>query len=204
MRSVLFTATALALSISCNNRRTGDTGMADSGGAGGLSVHDTMPSAAADAAVPGAAMTPAAILSELNVANTMEVQLSNLAAKKASSPKVKQVAKKLADDHTKNRTETRALAEKLHVTLAPATAGKGSTAHSVVMPAELEGKSGPEFDRAFVQHEIEDHQSDIDKIQGQMIPAAQNPEVKAYLEKTATAMQGHLASLQAVQRQLGN
>ena len=38
----------------------------------------------------------------------------------------------------------------------------------------------------------------------QIMPSLQNEEVKAYLQKTLTAMQGHLSSLQKVQQQLGS
>ncbi len=215
MRTVLFPAAALALLTFCtpgNNRQSGETGMA--GGAGGQSSSDTMASssaansssAAADTATNNAASpaTPAAILSQLSMANTMEIQLSKMAQKKASSPKVKQVAAKLLADHSKNEAQLKALAKQLNVTLTPSAGGNPTAADSAAMPSELQGKSGAQFDQAFVQHEIDDHQSNIEKIQTQMLPSAQNAQVKSYLQKTVTAMQGHLASLQQAQKQLSS
>lgn len=215
MRTVLFPAAALALLTFCtpgNNRQSGDTGMA--GGAGGQSSSDTMAStssansasAAADTATNNAASptTPAAILSQLSMANTMEIQLTKMAQKKASSPKVKQVAAKLLADHSKNEAQLKTLAKQLNVTLTPSAGADPSAADSAAMPSELQGKSGAEFDQAFVQHEIDDHQSNIQKIQNQMLPSAQNAQVKSYLQKTVTAMQGHLASLQQAQKQLSS
>jgi putative membrane protein len=70
------------------------------------------------------------------------------------------------------------------------------------MPAELQGKTGAEFDRAFVQHQIQLHQSNIQKIQNQMLPAVQEPQLKAYLQKTVKAMQGHLATLEQTEQQI--
>jgi putative membrane protein len=204
MRSSLLPAAALALLTFCspaNNRRNNETGMAQDG-AGGLSAHDTMPSAAAESTAAGAGMpSPASILSQLDVANTTEIQLSTLAGRKASSPRVKQIAKKLAADHAKNREEARALAQKLNLNLTPA-AGQASAGDSTALPPEIQGKSGPAFDKAFVEHEVQDHQANIDKIQNQLLPAAQNPELKAYLQKTLTAIQGHLAALKQVDQQL--
>jgi len=215
MRTVLFPAAALALLTFCtpgNNRQSGETGMA--GGAGGQSSSDTMASsssansssAAADTATNNAASptTPAAILSQLSMANTMEIQLSKMAQKKASSPKVKQVAAKLLADHSKNEAQLKTLAKQLNVTLTPSAGGNPTAADSAAMPSELQGKSGAQFDQAFVQHEIDDHQSNIEKIQTQMLPSAQNAQVKSYLQKTVTAMQGHLASLQQAQKQLSS
>jgi putative membrane protein len=192
MRSLLIPAAALVLLTFCSpdrDRQNRETGM------GGATDSTTPPGETTPA--------PAAILSQLNVANTKEIQLAGLAAKKATSPQVKQVAQKLATDHTKNRAQLRALAQKLNLNLTSAQGANVAAADSVALPPDLQGKSGAEFDKAFVQHEIEDHQANIDKIRGQMIPGAQNEEVKAYLQKTVTDMEGHLAVLKRVQQQIG-
>lgn len=200
MRSVLFPAAALALLTFCspgNNRRTGETGMAADTAA--------RPATDSTATAPGGeAVTPAAILSQLYEANTTEIQVSRLAAKKATSPAVKRVAAKLAADHAKNLEEERALAQKLNISLTPATGAEASAADSSALPSDLQGKTGPDFDRAFVELEIKGHEDNIQKIQTQLLPAASNAEVKAYIQKTLTAIQGHLASLKQVQQQLGS
>ncbi|HEX2250829.1 MAG TPA: DUF4142 domain-containing protein [Gemmatimonadales bacterium] len=147
---------------------------------------------------------PAGVLSQLNVSNTTEIQLSNLATRKASAPGVKQIAQKLATDHTRNREQLRALAKQLKVNLVPAQGGSVSAADSVAMPSDLEGKSGAEFDRAFIEHEIEDHQTNIQRIETQLLPTAESQQIKEYLGKTLTEMKGHLASLQQVRQQLGS
>jgi len=208
MKTLWLPAAALGLLLACSsgeNRRGGDTGMADSA-PGGMSSHDTMSmSGDSSTAVSGnTAVTPEGVLSQMNVANTTEIQVSTLASKKASSAAVKQIARKLQADHTKNRQEVKALAQKLNVNLTPAQGGSVSAADSAAMPAELQGKSGSDFDKAFVQHEIDDHKANIEKIETQIMPSLQNEQVKAYMQKTLTAMQGHLSSLQKVQQQLGS
>ncbi len=200
----------LALLVSCSpDRRSSDTGMVE-GGAGGLSTRDTMPSTPdtlsftrADSGKTGASSAPAAILSEMDVANTSEIQLSTVAARKARSPKVKQIARRLAADHAKNREELRALAQKLNVTLTPGRGSSVSATDGAASPVDLRAMSGRNFDHAFLDHEIEDHQADIEKLQTQAIPSVQNADIKAYLQKTVTEMQNHLSSLKQVQKQLG-
>jgi putative membrane protein len=175
---------------------------------GGMSSRDTAPSSAPAPAgtgdTGGASATPPAILSQMNVANTMEIQLSRIAAKQASSPAVKRIANKLVTDHSKNRQEVTALAKKLNVSMTPAAGGNISASDSAAMPAELQGKSGAEFDKAFVQHQIQLHQSNIEKIQGQMLPTVQEPQLKAYLQKTVKDMQAHLAALQQTEQQMSS
>jgi putative membrane protein len=208
MRVLVPPLAALVLLVSCsseNDRRSGDTGMADTA-SGGLSTHDTMPTAVSDSgSVSGnGEATPAAVLSQMNVANTTEIQLSTLATKKASSPQVKQIARKLVADHTKNREQVRALAQKVNVTLTPAQGGSISSGDSVAMPQDLQSLSGAGFDKAFIQYQIDAHESNIHRIQNQTLPAVQNEQIKTYLQKTVTDMQGHLATLQQIQQQLGS
>ena len=209
MRSTLLPAAALALLTFCGpgNDRQNDTGMANDA-VGGMSSRDTAPSSApapAGADTGGSAeATPPAILSQMNVANTMEIQLSRMASKQATTPAVKRIATQLVTDHSKNRQEVTALAKKLNVSLTPASGGNVSASDSAAMPAELQGASGAEFDRAFVQHQIQLHQNNIQKIQGQLLPAVQEPQLKAYLQKTLKAMQGHLATLEKTEQQLSS
>ncbi len=205
MNFPLLSVAALLLVAACSprdDRRTGDTGMTGDA-PGTMSSRDTAPSPPATGADAEAATTPAAILSQMNVANTTEIQLARMAAKKASSRDVKRIAEKLAVDHSKNREQVRALAQKLNAPLTPAAGGDVSAADSAAMPADLQGKTGTDFDRAFVQHEIQGHQSNIEKIESQLLPAAQDPQIKAYLQKTLTDMQAHLASLNEVEQKLG-
>ena len=206
MKTFWIPGTILILSLACSsgdNRRGGDTGMADSA-AGGMSSHDTMPTDSSPAVGGNTSVTPEGVLSQLNVANTTEIQLASVAAKKARSAQVKQIARKLVTDHTKNRDQLRALAQKLNVKLTSSQGGSVSAADSAAMPADLQTKSGADFDRAFVQHEIDDHQSNIEKIEGQILPSMQDEQVKSYLQKTVAEMQGHLSSLQKLQQQLGS
>ncbi|MFL5402368.1 MAG: DUF4142 domain-containing protein [Gemmatimonadales bacterium] len=163
--------------------------------AGGLSSTDT--------AAPGgeSTVTPSAILSQLNVANTAEIQLGTLVAKQASSRQVQELARKLAADHAKNRQELRALAQKLNVSLIPSQGGEVKAGTG--FPPDLQGKTGPDFDQAFVQHEIEDHEANIEKIRNQLLPAVQDQQIRAYLQQTVSDMEAHLAALQRVSQQVG-
>lgn len=218
MRFLPFRAAALALLTFCtpgnNDRRAGaaggpESGMASDSGAGGMSSQDTMASAGGASAVgesastssgAGGAMTATAMLSQVHVANAAEIRLAKKAESSGRSPAVKRIARKLETDHTQNQQELDALAKQVNVTITDAAGG--AAPGDTVPPPELAGKTGTAFDRAYLEHEIQDHQSNIDKIQSQMIPAASNPQVKSYLQKTVTAMEGHLKALQQVQQQV--
>ena len=197
-------ATALVLLTFCSPRNDNQGGSESaSNDAGGMSSHDTMPMAAPPAdTTSNPASTPAAILSQMNVANTTEIQLARMATKKASSPAVKQLAQKLAAEHTKNRQEVMALAKKMNVSLTPQSGGSVSPADSAAVPSDLRTTSGAQFDKAFVEQQIGDHESNIQKIQSQMLPSVQDAQLKTYLQKTVSDMKGHLSSLQQTQKKL--
>jgi putative membrane protein len=107
-------------------------------------------------------------------------------------------------DHTKNREEVRALAQKVNVTLTPTQGGSISSADSAALPQDLQNLSGAAFDKAWLRHQIEAHNTNIQRIQNQTLPAVQDPRIKTYLQKTLTDMQTHLASLEHAEQQLGS
>jgi putative membrane protein len=197
-------ASALLLLTFCSPRSDNQAGSESaSNGAGGMSSHDTMPMAAPPSdTTSNPASTPAAILSQMNVANTTEIQLARMATKKASSPAVKQLAQKLVAEHTKNRQEVMALAKKMNVSLTPQSGGSVTPVDSAAVPSDLRTASGAQFDKAFVEQQISDHESNIQKIQSQMLPSVQDAQLKTYLQKTVSDMKGHLSSLQQTQKKL--
>src|SRR4051794_4421215 len=140
-------AAALLLLTFCSPRSDNQAGSESaSNGAGGMSSHDTVPMAAPPAdTTSNPAATPAAILSQMNVANTTEIQLARMAAKKASSPAVKQLAQKLAADHTKNRQQVISLAKQMKVSLTPQSGGSVTSLDSAAVPSDFRTASGAEF-----------------------------------------------------------
>ena len=59
----------------------------------------------------------------------------------------------------------------------------------------------PFLDTAFVNHEVQDHQTDIADAQ-KSAAAAQNPDLKALVEKSIPELQKHLDAAQALQKKL--
>lgn len=170
----------------------------------GMIASDTTAPNRGDSAATIAALTPAAILSQLYLANTSEIGLAELAAKKAATPQVKRIARKLATARARSSEDLMALAQRLALPLTPERGGSVSAADSVARPLELRARTGVDFDRAFILYEINAHQSNIGKIRTQLLPATRNAQVRTYLEKTLAEMEAHLASLKQAQQQLSS
>jgi putative membrane protein len=120
-----------------------------------------------------------------------EVQVSQLAASKATDPQVKSYASMLVDQHTAANNELVKIANAKGVEL-PA-APKRSLRREV---EQLGKKSGAEFDREYVrQVGIKAHQKDI-KLFEKASKDAKDAELKAFVDKTLPVLRDHLAQAQ--------
>jgi putative membrane protein len=68
---------------------------------------------------------------------------------------------------------------------------------------KLQGLNGKEFDQAYVQAMVDGHQQVLDTLENQLIPAAQDPGLKAQLEKEQKVVQTHLDHAKKLSDSLG-
>jgi putative membrane protein len=149
----------------------------------------------------GQALDDPTIVAIFDAANTADIETGALAAKRAQSKDVREYGAMIAHDHEAVRQLGRDLAKKLGVTPTPPAGDPSAKTQAEVMAA-LRAKHGAEFDRALLQHEVAFHTSVIDAIQTTLLPAIQNKELKALVEKVAPAFQAHLLVAQRLERQV--
>lgn len=148
------------------------------------------------AAAQGPSLDDATIVAIFDGANTADIETGALAEARGSAKEVRDFGAMLARDHKMVRQQGRDLAAKLGVTPTPPK-DEGAKDHAAAM-AQLRSLKGAEFDRAFLRHEVEFHQAVIDAINGTLLPAIQNGELKALVEKVAPAFQAHMAMAQEI------
>ena len=186
---------------------TGSPGMSGSPGAGGRDANaaanlNTLPPTAAGtmaaaSGVPGAG-TPQPLdagerrfVTEAAAGGMFEVQVSKLAADKASDPAVKTFAAMLVTDHGNANDELKAFASAHGVTL-PTSLPKDLQAQV----DRLQKASGKDFDKQYAQIVgVRDHREDIARFE-KASSAAKNPELKAWVDKTLPTLKEHLAAAQ--------
>jgi putative membrane protein len=126
-------------------------------------------------------------VSESGMAGLAEVLMSNLALQKASNAGVKAFAQRMVTDHSKTSEELSQFA----------------TAKGLALPTELEGPpeialghlnslSGAEFDKAYMQHMIEDHQNAVADFEKASTNAA-DLDLRAWAGRTLPALHEHLS-----------
>jgi len=123
-----------------------------------------------------------------------EVQLGQLAAQKASSPQVKEFAQRMVTDHSQANQELMQVAKQ----------------QGVVVPTQLDSKernemdtlrnlSGAQFDSAYMQHMLQDHQKDVADFQKQA-QSGSDPALKAFAQKSLPILQQHLQMAQSINK----
>ena len=147
------------------------------------------------------ALDDATIVAIFDAANTADIETGTLAQKQGSAKDVREFGAMLARDHKMVRQQGRDLAAKLGVTPTPPKVDQGAKDHAAAM-TQLRALKGVEFDRAFLQHEVAFHQAVIDAINGTLLPAIKNEEVKALVVKVAPAFQAHMVMAQQLEKKL--
>jgi putative membrane protein len=135
-------------------------------------------------------------------ANAIDSTAGELAKQKGSSQAVKDFAQTMITDHTGVNKQAVALATKLSVTPQDNDVSRGLQSDADRSNASLQGMSGAAFDKAYIDHEVTYHQAVLDALDRQLIPGAQNAELKALLEQVRPAVAAHLERAKQIQGQM--
>lgn len=136
-------------------------------------------------------------------ANSIDSAFAELAKTRARSASVKSFAQTMITDHGAVNRQAVQLAQRLNVTPQVNDVSRQLQQAADVARAGLESKSGAEFDRAYMQREVEYHQAVADALDQTLIPGAQNAELKALLQSARPAFAAHLEHAKKIQSSLG-
>jgi putative membrane protein len=146
--------------------------------------------AARDAVSVRIALDDATIVAIYDAANTADIETGQLGATKATSQQIRDFGAMLVKAHNGARQQGRDLAKKLGVKPTPPANDPSAAQHAAAMK-QLRSLSGTAFDRAFLEHEIAYHKAVIAAVQGTLLPAIQNAELKAMVTNVAPVFVQH-------------
>jgi putative membrane protein len=115
----------------------------------------------------------------------MEVELGKLAQEKGQSERVKEFGSRMERDHSKANDELKNIAQQNNIQLPDSMLEK----HREHVD-ELKELSGEEFDKAYMELMVEDHEEDVELFED----AAENyeiQEVRTWAEKTLSVLRDH-------------
>jgi len=162
------------------------------------------PVAASHTGQPAAAHTldDAMIFAIIDEVNSVDIWTARLGAKKCHAQDVCELARMVARDHEQVQQMMRDLARKLAITPVPPDNDSNAQDHAKAI-ALLQDKSGADFDRAYLLHEIEFHRAAVNALKQTLLPTIQNVEFKALVEKVLPGFEHHLAETDEVAHKLG-
>ena len=186
-RSGLFAAALCALlAAGCSGERGADQtargGAADAGAA---------------ATVPAGSLDDAEILAVVRTVNSAEVAAAELATERAAAGETRQYAQHVMEDHSKGNQQVATLA----AAIPPRDNALSMTLREqgAADLEKLEQQSGEQFDRTFVVAQARMHQQVLDTIDEQLLPAADDQQLRMLLQTTREKVAMHLEHAQELQ-----
>ncbi len=156
----------------------------------------------AQTSTTGSAPNDAQIAMIAVVADTVDIDAGKMAEKRATNKEVKAFAETMVRDHTAVNTKATALAKKLGVTPEESATSKSLKSDGDKEMAKLEGMSGAEFDKAYVDNEVSYHEAVIGVLDKTLIPNTKNAELKDLLESARPIFASHLEHAKQLQKSL--
>lgn len=150
-----------------------------------------------------AAVTDANIGSFAQTYNTGAVQISQLAVTRSTNPAVRSFAQMLAQDHNAANQELAKILSSQRIQPAPSSMTQEVQNFNSQAMASLQTRSGADFDRAYLDSEISEHQWVISQLDNVLIPQAKDKELRNYLKAGRTLEAKHLQEAQQLRSSLG-
>jgi putative membrane protein len=205
-RHALVALVALGVVVGCRSNR------ADAANRG--NVPDTTATAMAnenpnnDGSPDNSAWSDTKILRIAMTANTLDSLAGTFALQSATTPAVKEFAQTMIRDHGSANKQAKALQARAHIADSMHVNGDDAAQKMVRDAAdhqsELRKLAGLEFDKAYIDREIDMHQDVLDAIEDDLVKHAQNAELRTYLESARGVVASHLERAKALKDQLGN
>lgn len=147
----------------------------------------------------GQKLTDGQIAAVVLAADGAEMNQAKMAEKKSRNKKVKGFAHHMLSDHGKNEHALASMDKKTKMIPEQSDLSQSMTTQAEQTAKQLQEMSGKEFDKAYIDAQVQQHQALLDTMNNQLIPNAQNPKLKAMLDKTAKTVSSHLEQAKRIQ-----
>lgn len=153
-----------------------------------------------------AAQTPklsdAQIIGVMQAINRAEIRQAELAMARSADPQVLMTAEQLANEHREMSMRLARLAEGLGARPQPSDLSRKLEQMVQQATDRLRELSGAEFNRGYLQTQVLLHQTALDVVQQELIPAARSENLKRMLQVAAPHLHHHLQQAKMAQDSL--
>ena len=131
--------------------------------------------------------------------NDGEIQTSQVALTNATSQQVRDFAQMMIDDHTNANKQLQANGYVMHEN--PVTMVLNADVNRRL--GDLRGRSGSDFDRHYIAHQIDLHQTALETLRTTLQPSAREENLRQTLNVMRQSVEMHLEQARAIQAQIG-
>jgi len=147
-------------------------------------------------------MSDANIMAHMIVGDSLEIEMSRLAAERAGDPEVREFARMLVDEHSRHLTTSLEMARDEDIGSVPAPGDR----HAVTLRRQLSQLramgSTPALDRAFLRYQIRHHDHELQGLRA-MRPAARDDDLEQHIDETLPVIERHLGRARELGSRLG-
>jgi putative membrane protein len=170
----------------------GEGGGMTEGGAGGLG------GAGGEGGGVTAQLTDAQIIRVAELANAGEVTEGNIALDRAQSNQVQDFAQMMVTDHTEGRTQLQTFATDNSITPQASEIATTLQNEADAQVEQLNNASDQDFDATYMDIQVAAHTEVLMLFDEQLIPSADDPDLKALLTAQRNVVADHLDDAQAI------
>jgi putative membrane protein len=136
-------------------------------------------------------ITSGQILQVLYALNQGEIEQAELALQRSNDPEVYKTAQLIIKDHMASNQRIAAVAQAVGIELEESPLSRGMQVQAGAIKEGLEELSGAEFDRAYLENQVELHDLALETARSQLLPNAQDPQVRYLLITAAPKLELH-------------
>ena len=145
-------------------------------------------------------LSDAQVVAIADLVNNAEIQQAELAQSKSQRPEVVNYAAMMIRDHGLDRQKL----ETLGLSSVSSPVSQMLSAQGQQTLSKLESASGADFDRTYMQTQVEEHQRVLDTIDRQLLPSAKNPQLRDHLQNMRGTVAHHLQAARDTQQALSS
>jgi len=138
----------------------------------------------------------------MRVANIGEVREGEVARTKATNTGVRDFATMMVTEHTSQNNKAESELSRADVASSDTTLSRELDAASGAAADRLRPLSGAAFDRAYIERQVDAHQSLLSMIDTKLMPSAKKKAVKEQLTELRKLLDKHLARARQIQGSL--
>ena len=147
-------------------------------------------------------MTDPEIAAVVIAVNDADIKNGQLAEHQARDGQVKSFAKQMVTDHEAVNKKTKDLTSKLNISPTDNQTTQQLKQSTDQERDQLKQMKGTDFDKAYIDNEVQMHQQALDMIDKNLEPNAQNDELKQLLKDSRPAFAAHLEHAKRLQAQM--